>query len=99
MPKTTVSKKRNRSQEKNKRSRNPKARKQRSRKNSPLPTNQKIHLRNEFEFSSKRFLGEYSDKRISGQDLRPNIHPIYHGDSRVQIMKLVPSIVGRKAPG
>src|SRR5260221_2857837 len=76
--KTTVSKKMNRSQEKNKRSRSQKAGKQKSRKNSPLPTNQRTHLRNESEFSSKRFLGEYSDKGISGQYLRPNIHPIYH---------------------
>src|SRR5216684_298129 len=78
--KTTVSKKmnrRNRSQEKNKRSRSQKAGKQKSRKNSPLPTNQRTHLRNESEFSSKRFLGENSDKGVSGQYLRPNIHPIY----------------------
>src|SRR5256885_14817661 len=78
--KTTVSKKmnrRNRSQEKNKRSLSQKAGKQKSRKNSSLPTKQRTHLRNESEFSSKRFLGEYSDKGISGQYLRPNIHPIY----------------------
>src|SRR6266487_5866633 len=52
--KTTVSKKmnrRNRSQEKNKRSRSQKAGKQKSRKNSPLPRNQRTHLRNESEFS------------------------------------------------
>src|SRR6266702_7187102 len=69
---------RNRRQEKNKRSRSQKAGKQKSRKNSSLPTNQRTHLRNESEYSSKRFLGEYSDKGISGQYLRPNIHPIYH---------------------
>jgi hypothetical protein len=56
----------------------PKAGKQKSWKNSPLPTNRRTHLRNESEFSSKRFLGEYSDKGVSGQYLRPNIHPIYH---------------------
>src|SRR5436853_640857 len=78
--KTTVSKKmnrRNRSQEKNKRSRSQKAGKQKSRKNSPLPRNQRTHLRNESEYSPKRFLGEYSDQGVSGQYLRPNIHPIY----------------------
>src|SRR5260221_10476108 len=78
--KTTVSKKmsrRNRGQEKNKRSRSQKVGKQKSRKNSTLPTNLRTHLRNESEYSSKRFLGEYSDKGISGQYLRPNIHPIY----------------------
>src|SRR6266536_3454814 len=68
---------RNRSQEKNKRSLSQKAGKQKSRKNSSLPTKQRTHLRNESEFSSKRFLGEYSDKGTSGQYLRPNIHPIY----------------------
>src|SRR5260221_9444890 len=79
--KTTVSKKmsrRNRGQEKNKRSRSQKVGKQKSRKNSTLPTNLRTHLRNESKYSSKRFLGEYSDKGISGQYLRPNIHPIYH---------------------
>src|SRR5436305_6903028 len=78
--KTTVSKKmnrRNRSQEKNKRSRSKKAGKQKSRKNSPLPRNQRTHLRNESEFSPKKRLGENSDKGVSGQYLRPNIHPIY----------------------
>jgi len=52
--KTTVSKKmnrRNRIQEKSKRSRSQKAGKQKSRKNSPLPMNQRTHLRNESEFS------------------------------------------------
>ena len=68
---------RNRCQEKNKRSRSQKAGKQKSRKNSPLPTNQRTHLRNESEYSPKRFLAEYSDKGVSGQYLRPNIHPIY----------------------
>ncbi len=80
-PKTTVSKKtnrRNRSQEKNKRSRSQKVGKQKSWKNSPLPTNQRTHLRNESEFSPKKRLGENSDKGISGQYLRPNFHPIYH---------------------
>src|SRR5438270_10388832 len=81
--KTTVSKKmnrRNRSQEKNKRSRSKKAGKQKSRKNSPLPTNQRTPLRNESEFSPKRFLAENSDKGVSGQYLRPNIHPIYQNE-------------------
>src|SRR5260370_13800351 len=83
--KTTVSKKmnrRNRNQEKNKRSRSHKAGKQKSRKNSSLPTNQRTHLRNESEYSPKRFWGEYSDKGVSGQYLRPNIHPIYHKPSK-----------------
>lgn len=40
--------------------------------------NQKTHLRNDAEFSSKRFLGENSDKGISAQYLRPNFHLIYH---------------------
>src|SRR5438093_4566747 len=77
MLQTTVSKKtnrRNRSQEKNKRSQKEK---EKSRKNIPQPTKQRIHLRNEFEFPSKRFLGEYSNKGISAQDLRSNIDPIY----------------------
>src|SRR4051812_10760385 len=78
---------RNRSQEKNKRSRSQKAEKQKSWKNSLLPTNQRTHLRNESEFSSKRFLGEYSDKGVSGQYLRPNIHPIYH-----DFVKLLPEL-------
>ena len=29
------------------------------------------------ELSAKHFLGENSDKGVSGQYLRPNIHPIY----------------------
>src|SRR5260370_10688880 len=82
--KTTVSKKmnrRNRNQEKNKRSRSHKAGKQKSRKNSALPTTQRTHLRNESEYSPKRFWGEYSDKGVSGQYLRPNIHAIYHEET------------------
>src|SRR6266852_2571804 len=91
--KTTVSKKmnrRNRSQEKNKRSRSQKAGKQKSRKNSPLLTNQRTHLRNESEFSPKRFLDENSDKGVSAQYLRPNIHPIYH-----ELIMLAAQIVER----
>src|SRR5436305_10997108 len=77
MLQTTVSKKtnrRNRNQEKNKRSQKEK---EKSRKNNPQPTKQRSHLRNEFEFPSKRFLGENSNKGLSGQDLRSNFHPIY----------------------
>src|SRR5437588_4567996 len=80
MPKTTASMntdRRNRSREKNRRRRSQKAERRKSRKTSPLPTNQRTHLRNESEFSSKHFLGEYSDKGLPAQDLRPNIHPIY----------------------
>src|SRR6266436_2641539 len=72
MPKTTASKntdRRNRSREKNRRRRSQKAERRKSRKNSPLPTNQRTHLRNESEFSSKHFLGEYSDKGLPAQAL------------------------------
>src|SRR5437879_13570113 len=77
--KTPVSKKmnrRNRSQEKNRRSRSQKAGKQKSRKNSTLPTNQSTHLQNESVYSPKRLYGEYSNKRDSGQNLRTHIAPI-----------------------
>src|SRR5256885_13145757 len=81
MPKPTASKKknrRNRSREKNRRSRSQKVEKRKSRKNSPLLMNQKTHLRNEVEHSAKHCLAECSTKGGSAQDLRPNIHPIYH---------------------
>src|SRR5215470_11951776 len=79
MPKTTDSKKnrRNRSREKNRRGQSQKAEKQKSRIASLHPMSQRTHLRNESQYSSKRFLGEYSDKGLSAQYLRPNIHPIY----------------------
>jgi hypothetical protein len=43
-----------------------------------LKGNRGIPIRNESEPSSKYFLAESSDKDISAQYLRPNIHPIYH---------------------
>src|SRR6266567_6037593 len=79
-PKTTASKKknrRNRNQKKGRRSRSQKAEKPKSRKNSPLLTNQRTPLRNEVELSPKRFLAESSTKGGSAQDLRPKFQPIY----------------------
>src|SRR6266567_8777942 len=84
-PKTTASKKknrRNRNQKKGRRSRNQKAEKPKSRKSSPLLTNQRTPLRNEVEHSPKHFLAECSDKGVSAQDLRPNIQPIYQVGTR-----------------
>src|SRR6266568_4520640 len=55
------------------------------------------NLRNESEFSSKRFLGENSDKGISGQYLRPNFHPIYQMSQTVEIVSnLRPILFGLK---
>src|SRR5437764_5449552 len=72
MPKTTASKKnrRNRGQQKNKRSRNQKAGNPKSRKNSPPLTNQRIPLRNEVELSPKLFLAQGSTQRPSTLDFR-----------------------------
>src|SRR5438128_9152690 len=39
----------------------------------------------------KRFLDEYSDKGVSGQYLRPNIHPIYHRALPAAWTSLAPS--------
>src|SRR2546430_11200577 len=96
MPKTTVSKKinqRNRSQEKNKRSKSQKAGKQKSRKNSPHPTNQRTHLRNESEPSGQRFWAEGSDKGVSSLYLRPNLQPIYQRDAIKRDEVLVENLV------
>src|SRR5262249_464780 len=65
--------------EKNQRNRSHKAtRKQSAAGNNTLKGNQGTPIRNESEPSSTYFLAESSDKDISAQYLRPNIHPIYH---------------------
>src|SRR5215510_5784503 len=65
--------------EKNQRNRSHKAtRKQSAAGNNALKGNRGTPIRNESEPSSTYFLAESSDKDISAQYLRPNIHPIYH---------------------
>src|SRR5262249_42497700 len=46
-------------------------------RNNALEGNRGTPIRNASEPSSKYFLAESSDKDISAQYLRPNIHPIY----------------------
>src|SRR5215831_15786943 len=75
--------------EKNQRNRSHKAtRKQSAAGNNTLKGNQGTPIRNESEPSSTYFLAESSDKDISAQYMRPNIHPIYHE------VKTFPALVG-----
>src|SRR5579859_7272309 len=90
MLKTTVSKKtnqRNRSQGKNKRGRNQKAGKQKSRKNSPHLTNQRTHLRNEFEDLAHRFWAESSNSQALHAHFCSNIDPIYQSDKEPDVQQ------------
>src|SRR6266700_1910813 len=69
---------RNRKPKKNTKSQSQKAKKEKSKeKNGPHQKNQRTPLRNEFEPSAKNHLGEGSNKGLSAQYFRSNLHPIY----------------------